>query len=142
MISKKVGKIIAASVVVTVVGSIVGMVTCGWLFRWIYEIEPVNIWRQMDGPPPAIFYVASLILNLIFVSVYALFYKGIPGKSVVTKGLIYGLCVFAVGQLMGMVMTYMFMNIAWQVVVYWTICGLVFTPVYGIVAAAICGNLE
>lgn len=142
MVSKKIQKIIIASVAVTVVGSIVGMLTCGWLFRWVYEIEPVNVWRPMDGPPGAIFFVASWIINLIFVSVYSLFYKGIPGKNVIAKGLVYGLCVFAVGQLTGMVMTYMFMTVAWQVVVYLTIGGLIFTPIYGIIAAAICGKQE
>lgn len=137
---KKVLKIFLASVAITVFGTIVGMVTCGWLFRWIYEIEPVSVWKPMDGPPGAMFYVGCFVMNLIFVVVYAIFQKGIPGKSLVTKGIVYGLCIFATGQLVGMFSMYIFMTVAWQVLLYWGIMGLITTPITGIIAALIYGN--
>ncbi|MCD4830769.1 MAG: hypothetical protein K8R02_03050 [Anaerohalosphaeraceae bacterium] len=140
MTSKKILRIIIATIAISVFGAIVGMITCGWLFRWVYEIEPINVWKPMDGPPGAMFYLGCFIMNLIFVSVYALLRKGIPGKSLIAKGLVYGLCVFAVGQLNGMLMTYMFMTVAWQVIVYWTIQGLIWTPISGVIAATIYGK--
>ena len=94
----------------------------------------------MQGPPGAIFYLGCFIMNLIFVVVYALLRRGIPGKNLISKGLIYGLCVFAVGQLNGMFATYIFMTVAWQAVLYWTIQGIIFTPIAGAIASAIYGK--
>jgi len=86
------------------------------------------------------FFIGALALNIIFVVVYALFCKGIPGKNKLVKGLVFGLCVFAVGTLPGMVATYSFMTVATTVVVYWTIMSLVQTPLKGLILAAIYGE--
>lgn len=132
-------RIFIAGVVVTVFSTGVGMITCGWLFRWVYEIEPTNIWRAMDTIPVA-YYPASLALNIVLAFVYALLVKGIPGKNKLTKGLVFGLCVWAVGTLPGMLATYLFMTVAATVVIYWTITGLIFTPLMGLIIAAIYGE--
>ncbi len=132
-------RIFIAGVVVTVFSTGVGMITCGWLFNWVYEIEPTNIWRAMDAPPAA-YYPASLALNIVLALVYALLVKGIPGKNKLIKGLVFGLCVWAVGTLPAMLGTYLFMTVALTVVIYWTIAGLVFTPLMGLIIAAIYGE--
>ena len=132
-------RIFIAGVVVTVFSTGVGMITCGWLFKWVYEIEPTNIWRVMDAPPVA-YYSGVMALNIVLAFVYALLVKGIPGKNKLTKGLVFGLCVWAVGTLPGMLATYLFMTVAATVVIYWTITGLVFTPLIGLIIAAIYGE--
>ena len=132
-------RIFIAGVVVTVFSTGVGMITCGWLFRWVYEIEPTNIWRAMDTIPVA-YYPAFLALNIVLAFVYALLVKGIPGKNKLIKGLVFGLCVWAVGMLPGMLATYLFMTVAATVVIYWTITGLIFTPLIGLIIAAIYGE--
>ena len=83
-------RIFIAGVVVTVFGTAVGWITCGWLFNWVYKIEPTNIWRRMDTIPVA-YYQASLALNIVLAFVYALLVKGIPGKNKLIKGLVFGL---------------------------------------------------
>ena len=74
------------------------------------------------------------------VAAYVLIRKGLPGKSRLIKGLVFGLIVWAVGTLPGMFSTYAFMTVAPAVVLYWTILALILCPLKGIVIAAICGK--
>ena len=136
----KIGKMLIAGLVVSVFNMIVGGITCGWLFNWVYKLEPANIWRPMDGPQGMAFHIVGFLLNVVLVAVYALVRKGLPGGNRLAKGLVFGLCVWAVGMLPGMVSTYAFMNIAAGVVIYWTILGLVETPIKGLIIAAIYGD--
>jgi|WetSurMetagenome_2_1015567.scaffolds.fasta_scaffold790597_2 hypothetical protein len=140
MDAKKFLRIITAAVAITAFGAIVGMLTCGGFFSSMYKIEPTNVWKPMTGPPGAAYYIGALIINLIFTIVYAMFRNGIPGKSIAAKGLLFGLCVWAVGELPGMFYTYIFMTVAPQVLIYWTIMGMITTPISGIIAAAIYGK--
>ena len=136
----KLWKPLAACVAVTVFDMVSSALTCGWLFNWVYHEEPTCVWQPMGekGPEP-IFYVGILVLNLILVGVYLLLRKGLPGGRVV-KGLVFGVCVWAVGMLPGMWATYSFMTVATTVVVYWTLSGLVYSPIKGVIIAGICGK--
>ena len=135
----KILKIIIAALIITAVDAVVGAVTCGNLFNWVYKLEPANIWKSMDVPPGVCFFVASALLNVVFVLVYAILYKGIPGKSKWVKGLVYGVCVWAIGMLPGMLMTHTFMTVATEVIIYWTVLGLVQNPLRGLIASVIYG---
>ena len=136
----KIGKIIIAAVALSIFGMIFGGLTCGWLFSWVYKLEPTNVWKPMDGPPGLAFQIGGFLLNAVLVMVYALLRKGIPGKNKLTKGIIFGLCVWAVGMLPGMFSTYSFMTVATGAVIYWTILGLVEMPLKGLIIAAIYGK--
>lgn len=136
----KIGKIIIAGAVVTIFNTIVGILTCGNIFSWVYKLEPTNIWKPMNGGPGAIFIICSFALSIIFSFVYALINKGIPGKNKFTKGIIFGLCVWAVGMLPGMLAIYTFMTVATTVVVYWTILGLIKAPFEGMIISTIYGE--
>ncbi|MDD5681660.1 MAG: hypothetical protein PHI59_10540 [Candidatus Omnitrophica bacterium] len=134
----KIGKILIAALAVSLFGAIFGAVTCGWLFSWVYKLEPTNVWRPMDGPPGLTFYIGSFLLNIVLAFVYSVLSKGIPGKNKIAKGLVFGLCVWAVSTLPGMFVTHAFMTVATGVVIYWTITGLIELPLKGIIIAAIC----
>ena len=136
----KIGKILIAAVLLSVFGAIFGAVTCGGLFNWVYKLEPTNVWKPMDGPPGLAFQIGGFLLNIILVGVYALLRKGIPGKNKLAKGIVFGLCVWAVGILPGMFSTYSFMTVATGVVIYWTILGLVEMTIKGLIIAAIYGE--
>lgn len=136
----KIGKILIAAVALSLFGMIFGGVTCGWLFNWVYKLEPVNVWKPMDGPPGLAFQIGGFLLNVVLVVVYALLRKGIPGKNKLTKGIVFGLCIWAVGMLPGMFSTYSFMTVATGVVIYWTILGLIEMPIKGLIIAAIYGE--
>ena len=137
---KKIWRILIAAVAVLVFDGIFGWLSCGWLFSWVYEIEPTNIWKPMtEGPAPS-FFVVALVLNLVLVLVYALIKKGLPGKNILLKGLIFGLIVWAVGMLEGMAAMYFFTVTAPTVLIYWTILGLIQYPLRGLIIAAIYGK--
>jgi len=136
----KIGKILIAAVAVLVFNAIFGAVTCGGVFNWVYKLEPTNVWRPTYSCPGLAFFIGSFLLNIILAVVYALLRKGIPGKNKLTKGLIFGLCVWAVGMLPGMFATYSFMTVATGVIIYWTILGLVEMPIRGLIIAAIYGE--
>lgn len=136
----KIGKILIAGLALSVFGAISGAVTCGGIFNWVYKLEPTNVWRQMDGPPGLGFLVGGFVINVIMAIVYALLQKGIPGKNKLVKGIVFGLCVWAVGMLPGMFVTHAFMTVATGVVIYWTILGLIMSPIKGLIIAAIYGE--
>ncbi len=136
----KKGKVLLAALAVSVFHFVFGALTCGWLFSWVYAVEPVNVWRHMDGPPGMGFNSGTLLLNIIFVVVYALLRKGIPGKTKSARGICFGLCVWAVGILPGMFATAYFMTVAPVVILYWTMIGLIETPLKGLIAAVVYGE--
>ena len=133
-------KVLIAAVAVTIVGFIFGMVTCGWLFSWVYTLEPTNVWKVTTDEDFAaafpLMLIGSFVLNIILAGVYALVYKGIPGEGVM-RGLWYGVIVWLVGVLPGMFSTYTFMTVAATVVVYWLVQGLIAHLIYGAIIAAI-----
>jgi hypothetical protein len=136
----KIGKIFIAALGVSVFGAIFAALTCGWLFNWVYKLEPTNVWKPMAGPPGLAFHIGGLLLNMVLAVVYALLRKGVPGKNKLVKGLIFGLCVWAVGMLPGMFSTYFFMTVATGAVVYWTIIGLIELPLKGLIISSIYGE--
>ncbi len=137
----KTGRVLIAGVTVTIFNAIVGAVTCGGIFSWVYQLEPINVWKPMGNNGPGLtFMIYSLILSIIFALVYALIYKGLPGSNKLVKGLVFGLCVWAVGMLPGMLATYSFMTVAPTVIIYWTVMGLIKTPLEGMIVAAIYGK--
>lgn len=132
-------RIAIASVVIWIIGSVLGMLTCGWLFNWVYSIPPI-IWKtpvelmtlgNMIGS-----YLLGLLISVIFVVVFAVLYRGIPGRGV-KKGLMYGLLVWLVGAVSGLITTPFYMTIATTVIIYWIIQALVLNLINGAIVAAI-----
>lgn len=136
----KIGKIIVATIALSVFGFIFGGLTCGWLFNWVYKLEPTNVWKPMEGAPGLGFHIGGFFITMILVIVYALIHKGLPGKNKLAKGAIFGLCVWAVGILPGMFSTYSFMTVATGVVIYWAIIGLIELPIKGMIISLIYGD--
>ena len=136
----KIGKILIAGLAVSVFSAIFAGATCGYLFSWVYKLEPTNIWKPMQAAPGIKFHLVELILNIILAMVYALFYKGLAGKNKFTKGIVFGLCVWAVGMLPGIFSTYSFMTVATGVIIYWTLLGLIEAPIKGIIISVIYGE--
>lgn len=133
-------KMILAILLVAVFNVVAGMVTCGGFFSWVYKLEPTNVWRPMENFSLPLMILSTLFVDAIFVFVYALINKGIPGQNKYTKGLLYGLLVWAIGLIPGMVSTHIYMTVATTVVIYWTIWGLIMSPLKGMIAAAIYGE--
>lgn len=133
-------KLILAAVLVTIFNVLFGMLTCGGFFSWVYKLEPTNVWRSMENFSLPLMIVTTFITDLIFVFVYALINKGVPGQNKFVKGLIYGLLVWLVGMVPGMIATYLYQTIATTVVIYWTIWGLIASPLKGLIASTVYGE--
>jgi hypothetical protein len=133
-------RIVIAGVVIWIVSSIFFYLTSGWLFNWVYKLPP-NIWRDWSTMPASALnligpHVIGIIRALLFVLVFAIIYKGIPGKGV-TKGMIYGLLVWIVGALSGLAAMPFYMTIATGVVIYWIIGALFLSVINGAIVGAI-----
>lgn len=132
-------RIVLAALAVTAFGCLWGMLTCGWLFQWIYRLSPVTVWRPPVDMTPMFWMVnvvGSLFLAIIFVVVLLVIAKGLPGGRLV-KGLTYGLIVWLVGVLPGMFATTMFMRVNHLWTAYMTVNQLIALPLAGLITAAI-----
>ena len=136
----KAKKIALAGVVTTIFNLIFAAVTCGGVFNWVYKIEPTNIWKPMTGGPSVEYMLGLLVMTIVLAFVYAVINKSVPGKNKYIRGLVFGLGVFLVGMLPGMMATREFMVIAPAVIGYWTVLGLVQLPLEGLIIAAIYGE--
>jgi len=128
-------KNLSATVAVFVFKMITGATLCGGIFRWVYSLAPVNVWRPMM--PGKRLFVGMFLASLLFVLVYKLVSKAFEGMGTVKKGLLYGLSIWAAGIVPGMIATYTFMTVNPTVVIYWTVLSLVLTPIQGIIVAFI-----
>ncbi len=135
----KIGKVILAGVVVGILGGIWGWLTCGWLFNWVYTLEPTGIWKAPGEMPFILMSVMGLVFGIILAFVYALIHKGLPGKGIV-KGLTFGLFVWLVGGLPGCFSLGMVTVMAHGAVIYWILGALVVSLWQGLVIAAIYGK--
>ncbi|MBF0619302.1 MAG: hypothetical protein HQL19_03950 [Candidatus Omnitrophica bacterium] len=118
-----------------------GMVLCGGIFKWVYALPPVNVWRPIQAPGIS-FYVGTFIVSMLFVFFYKTFSPALAHLEKVQRGLMYGLGVWAVGILPGMLATHVFMPVNHTVVIYWTISGLILTLAEGLIVALILGDGE
>jgi hypothetical protein len=135
-------KVLLSAFVITIIGTVIGFLTCGWLFSWIYEIEPVSVWKYGPSMAPsgqtmAINFIGELILAIILVCVFMKLYNGIP-YSGWKKGAKFGFLVWLVATLPGMFATYMWMNVAVEWIVYMVIVSLFALLIKGAVIGAMC----
>ncbi|OFV67809.1 MAG: conserved hypothetical protein, membrane [Candidatus Syntrophoarchaeum caldarius] len=132
-------RILIAGIIIWIVGTAFGVLTCGWLFNWVYQLPP-NIWKDPTEIMAAGNVIGANVIELlgamIFVAVYAFISGGIPGEGV-KKGMTYGLIVWLVGVLSGIASMPFYMTIATTVVVYWIVQALVVNLINGAIVGVI-----
>ena len=130
-------RILLATFVIWVVSAVFGFLTCGWLFNWVYTLPP-NIWKTPEVMATNLIWMnlLGILTAVIFVTLFAFLYKGIPGKGV-KKGITYGFIVWLVGGLSGMITMPFYMTIATTVVIYWIINALVISLINGAIVGVI-----
>lgn len=135
-------KIFTAGIVIWVVDIVFILLTCGWYFRWIYEIPPI-IWKAPEEMTTftSIFwtYLLKLLVAVIFVLVFAALYKGLPGKGA-SKGLAYGFIIWLVCAFSGMIIMPFYMTIAPTVIVYWIMQALALNIINGLIVGSMYKN--
>lgn len=134
-------KIIWAGVAINFVSFLVGGGSY-LLFGGVFELAPTSVWKWTPAMGLNIpvswptLLLLNIVLALVFAWVFALLYKGIPGRGV-TKGLVFGALAWLIGVLPPMTTLYLMTNIAPGALVYFTVQGLVEWLVYGAIIAAI-----
>jgi hypothetical protein len=139
----KYGRIVLATVVITVLNFLYGWLTCGWLFKWVYALAPTNVWVPESAMTGSFFvwmFLGHLVLSFFFVLVFARLYGCMPGADRGLKGVVYGLFVWLVGVLPGMFATSLFMTVNKVVIVYWTLSGFIWLMIAGLVSGWIVGE--
>ncbi len=128
-------RILICSGLIWFIGTVFMWLTCGWLFRWVYEIPPI-IWKtsaeMMNVPSMVGANILGILTSLIFVLGYAFLFKGIPGKGI-KKGISYGIIVWLLASVSGLASMPFFMTIAPAVVIYWIIQALVMKLISGLI---------
>ena len=132
----KINRILIAGVVVGILGALWGWATCGNIFNWVYQIEPVSVWKPIETVPSHLVGILGIAFSILFAFVYALINDGIPGKGIM-KGVWFGVIAWLVGGLPGIIMTGMFSVIAQEVIIYWVVICLVTSIWQGVVIALI-----
>ena len=135
----RIGKVVIVGVVVGILHSLWAWLTCGWLFNWVYTLEPTFVWKPPDQMPFVWMTIGGVVAAFLLALVYALIQKGLPGKGIV-KGLWYGLFVWLVGGLPGTWSLAVTTVMATGVVIYWIINFLVVSLWSGLLIAAIVGS--
>lgn len=135
----KIGKIIISGIVVGILKSIWGALTCGWLFNWVYKLEPTNIWKSFDQMSFPLMNISNIVFGVLLALVYALINKCLPGKGII-KGLWFGLFVWLVGALPGTFSLGLVTVMAHKVVTYWIINFFIVSLWQGLLISAIYGK--
>lgn len=125
MCIKNCKKVLLAGLAAFGISLVFGFLTCGWLFNWVYLLEPVSIWKPYTASLMTYNIIGTLVLSIILAAVYAVVYKGLPAKDNLKKGVQYGLVVWLVGVLPGMYALFNWTTMNTVVVVYWLAAFLV-----------------
>jgi len=115
-----------------------------YYFNWIFFLEPQDVWKWKPGQAImsmpmgwlVFLLLGNLVLAIIVALVYAILYRGIPGRGI-QKGLTFGFLGWLIGVLVPMFSMYILLKIAGGTIVYFTLQGLVEYLVYGIIISAI-----
>lgn len=105
----------------------------------------LQVWSKImmpsAGPPPASFYVYSLVFGIVsgvlFALVYGIVRSSVPGNTSAKKGITYGLLVFLVGGIPGYLALLLLVNLPSVLILYWAFESLVIYIIGGALVARI-----
>ena len=141
----KAWKIIAAAIVYVIISQVIRTVESMATMDYYMDETYFPVWSKimMSGPggPPTEFYYYSVIFafigGLIFAGVYTVIAKGIPGKTVVKRGINYGLLIWLVAGIpFGLAMV-LLINLPVDLIIIWTVVSLIIYLIVGSTTARI-----
>ncbi len=136
-------RVLASGVLFAIVAQVLHTV-CAFLAMSFYtNPDYFSVWSKImmpaAGPPPASFYVYSLLFGLLggilFALVYTVIKGGIPVKAIAKKGLLYGFLVFLVGAVPGYLALILLVNLPFALIIIWAAETLVINLLGGMIAA-------
>jgi len=136
-------RILASGVLFAIVAQILHT-ACAFLAMPFYtNPDYFTVWSKImmpaAGPPPASFYLYSILFSLLsgilFAIVYTVIKGGIPVKATAKKGLLYGFLVFLVGGVPGYLALILLVNLPFALIIFWAAETLIINLLGGMIAA-------
>ncbi len=104
------------------------LLTCVWLFRWVYFVKPIHVYRSWVLEFTLAYAFFSVVLNFVFTGLFVLFYaliqKGLSGKGI-KKGLIIGLSSWLVGGAVSWVRVALTLDVSGILFIDWMVNGFI-----------------
>jgi len=127
------------AVLAQIVHTIGSFLTMGYYTNPDYFAVWSKIMMPTAGPPPASFYVYSIIFAIVSGILVALVYgvvrNCVPGNTVAKKGLNYGLLVFLVAGIPSYLMLLLLINLPAALILWWAFESLIIYLVGGMILA-------
>ena len=138
-------RIVIAGMLFAIISQILRSVEAMLTLDFYMDPNYFSVWSKVmmptEGPPPAEFYYLSIVTGLatgiIYAAVYAKISKSLTSKTALRKGLEYGLILFLMVQIPGLLGMYMLINLPAMLMVYWGVSSLFIALIGGIVIAKI-----
>lgn len=138
-------RFVLAAVVFTIIAQIIHSVAPMLTMQYYTDPAYATVWSKFmmpfAGPPPATFYYMSVAFNLIgallFTLVYLVVKNSVPGKTLASKGLMYGFLIFLVSGISAFLSMFMILNLPLVLIVSWTLEGLLINLLGGMAVAGI-----
>jgi hypothetical protein len=136
-------RVVLATIIYVVIAQVIHTVGAMATMKYYLMEEYFPVWSKLmmptAGPPPASFYAYSIFYELIaaflFVLVFVVLKDGLPGRGAAKKGLIYGLIVFALAGLPGVLSMHLMINLPAALFVWWGFEMLVIYLLGGMITA-------
>jgi hypothetical protein len=141
----KAWKIIVVAIIFMIISEVLNMIEAQFTMNYYTNPAYFSVWSKImmpkAGPPPVEFYyysvIFSFITGLIFAGIYTVIEKGIPGKTLIKKGVIYGLLIWLVGGIAGSLSMVLLINLPIDLIAFWAVTGLIIDLIAGIATAKI-----
>jgi hypothetical protein len=136
-------RILLSGVLYAIVAQVIHTIGAMLAMSYYTMEEYLPVWSKImmptAGPPPISFMVYGIvyafITGLLFTGLYIHLGKALPYKSVVKKGLSYGLAVFCLAGIPGALSMHLLFNLPLVLIISWTIEGLVIYLLNGMIVA-------
>lgn len=130
---------VAMTILAQIVHTLESILTMGYYLDPAYFSVWSKVMMPAAGPPPASFYIYSIVFALVgwflFASVYSKLGAAIKEKTEIRKGLKFGALAFLLAGLPCTLTLYLLINLPVGLIISWMVSSLVLYLAGGIVAA-------
>ena len=139
-------RMLGIAVLLLIIGQVVHTIEAMLTMDYYMDAAYFQVWSRLmmpiEGPPPTEFYYASLLIGFIAAIIYVWFYHFIrpvlADGSWVRKGACFGLVLFFVSTVPGMLTLFLLINLPVMLIVAWAVSGLIISLLDGLVLAKFC----
>ena len=143
----RIGRLIISAIIFTIVSELIhwggAMLGMGYYMNPAYAKVWSKLMMPAAGPPPPSFMAYSLLFAfisaLLFVLVFQIVRRGVPGSGPAMRGLMYGFLVFLIAAIPGMLSMRLLINLPVGLLWMWTAEYFIIYLLNGFIIGAING---